>query len=171
MFENLIKQPQMFDSLIDQMNSLFFNYNSNYKEFMEHTPKELMKLPFYKFDNEILYYGGDYIICSDPKDSKHKNYIFYFIIPGHDESTIEINRVNDKLIIKTKDYDKDVVVMGKNPFNTEGSVYNFYKVVNLIKHSFEVKEAVCKNGILTILVTDTDKEAEKQVIKVKNTYS
>ena len=48
-------QGQSFDSLIDQMNSLFFNHNNNYKEFIERSPSELMSMPFYDFNNQILY--------------------------------------------------------------------------------------------------------------------
>ena len=166
---NIFEQPPFFDSFIDQVNSLFFNYNNNYKEFMESKPKELMKLPFYKSNNEVLYYGGDYIIMSDSKDSDNKNYIFYFIIPGHDNSTIEVNQIGDKLIVKTKNYDADAPV-SKNPFKKD-STYNFYKVVNLTKNTFKIKEAVCKNGVLSISVMDTNKNLEKQVIEVKNTYN
>ena len=70
---HIFEQPPVFDSFIDQVNSLFFNYNNNYKEFMERNPKELMKLPFYTPNSEVLYYGGDYIIMSDPEN---KNYLF-----------------------------------------------------------------------------------------------
>ena len=164
--ENIFEQRPFFDSYIDQVNSLFFNYNSNYKEFMERNPKELMKLPFYSDNSEVLYYGGDYIIISDPDN---KNYIFYFIIPEHDNSTIEVVNTNDKLIIKSKTYDKDIPVK-KNPFK-EDSIFNFYKVVNLIKNSFRVKDTVYQNGVLSVVVMDTNKNLEKQIIKVKSTYN
>ena len=163
---NIFEQPPFFDSFIDQVNSLFFNYNNNYKEFMERNPNELMKLPFYTPDSEVLYYGGDYIIISDPKN---KNYIFYFIIPGYNNSTIEVTNTCDKLIIKSKNYDKDTPVK-KKPFK-EDSVYNFYKVVSLTKNTFQIKEAVCSKGILSIVVMDTNKNLEKQVIEVKSTYN
>jgi HSP20 family molecular chaperone IbpA len=158
---------QSFDSLIDQMNSLFFNHNSNYKEFIERSPSELMSMPFYDFNNKILYYGGDYIIVNDSDNSN--NYIFYFVIPGHDDSTIEVNRNGNKLTIKSKDVKENKNTM-KNPFK-EGSPYNFYKTVNLVKSSYEVKEAICKNGILSIIINDTEKTAKPQEIEVKNTYS
>ena len=163
---NIFEQPPFFDSFIDQVNSLFFNYNNNYKEFMERNPNELMKLPFYTPDSEVLYYGGDYIIISDPKN---KNYIFYFIIPGYNNSTIEVTNTCDKLIIKSKNYDKDTPVK-KKPFK-EDSVYNFYKVVSLTKNTFKIKEAVCNKGILSIVVMDTQKNLERQVIEIKNTHS
>ena len=163
---NIFEQPPFFDSYIDQVNSLFFNYNSNYKEFMERNPKELMKLPFYTDNSEVLYYGGDYIIISDPDN---KNYIFYFIIPDHDNSTIEVTKIDDKLIIKSKTYDKDIPVK-KNLFK-EYSIFNFYKVVSLTKNTFKIKEAVYKNGVLSIVVMDTKKNLEKQIIKIKSTYN
>ena len=156
-----------FDSLIDQMNSLFFNHNNNYKEFIERSPTELMSMPFYDFNNEILYYGGDYIIVNDAENSH--NYIFYFVIPGHDDSTIEVNRSGNKLIIKSKEV-KETKTPVKNPFKG-GPLYNFYKTVNLVKSSYEVKEAVCKNGILSIIITDTEKSSKPQAIEVKNTHS
>ena len=163
---NIFEQPPFFDSFIDQVNSLFFNYNNNYKEFMERNPKELMKLPFYTDNSEVLYYGGDYIIISDPDN---KNYIFYFIIPGYNNSTIKVYNTGDKLIIKSKNYDKDTPVK-KKPFK-EDSVYNFYKVVSLTKNTFKIKEAVCSKGILSIVVMDTQKNLERQVIEIKNTHS
>lgn len=158
---------QSFDSLIDQMNSLFFNHNNNYKEFIERSPSELMSMPFYEPKNEILYYGGDYIIVNDSENSN--NYIFYFVIPGHDDSTIEVNRNGNKLIIKSKEVKENKTTMN-NPFKG-GSPYNFYKTVNLVKSSYEVKEAVCKNGILSIIITDTEKSSKPQAIEVKNTHS
>tara|TARA_R100001132_G_scaffold15700_1_gene14078 strand:- start:180 stop:662 length:483 start_codon:yes stop_codon:yes gene_type:complete len=158
---NIFEQPPFFDSFIDQVNSLFFNYNNNYKEFMERNPNELMKLPFYTDNSEVLYYGGDYIIISDPDN---KNYIFYFIIPGHNNSTIEVTNTCDKLIVKSKDYNADTPVK-------KDSTYNFYKVVSLTKNTFKIKEAVCSKGILSIVVMDTQKNLERQVIEIKNTHS
>ena len=158
---------QSFDSLIDQMNSLFFNHDNNYKEFIERSPEELMSMPFYEPKNEILYYGGDYIIVNDSENSS--NYIFYFVIPGHDDSTIKVNRDGNKLTIKSKECEETKTSV-KNPFK-EGSLYNFYKTINLIKNSYEVKEAVCQNGILSIIITDTSKSSKPQSIELKNTHS
>ena len=78
---HIFEQPPVFDSFIDQVNSLFFNYNNNYKEFMERNPKELMKLPFYTDNSEVLYFGGDYIIISAPLLLVEK-YVAPFLIIG-----------------------------------------------------------------------------------------
>ena len=94
-------------------------------------------------------------------------YFFHFLIPGHDGTTIDVMQKDGYLIIRTKDT-KEEMITTKNPFTN----YKYYKKVALSHPDYEVKEAVFKNGILSIHVKDMIIEKEKmntKMIEVRTT--
>ena len=77
------------------------------------------------------------------------------MIPGHDETSIEVLQKEGYLIIKTKDISPED--NSTSPFTN----YKYYKKVKLTHPDYEVKEAILKNGILSIYIEDMSEEREK----------
>ena len=143
-----------FESIIDQM------FNTQ--------PKRTLKdLPFNGIKYPCVHYAGDYIVTLDDtqEDGNDDHYFFHFLIPGHDETSIEVMQKEGSIIIKTKDENKDKD--DTHPFTD----YKYYKKVGLTHPDFEITEAIFKNGILSLSVKDMIAEREKintKMIEVKN---
>ena len=130
-----------FESLVDQITDNFFNYNNQlYNPFAEQDRKILKKLPWQGITRPVVHYAGDYIITADEEDNNL--YFFHFLIPGHDNTSIDVMQKKGFLIIRTKDIGEELK-SNKNPFTS----YKYYKKVRLTHPDYEVKEALFKNGI------------------------
>ena len=156
------------ESLADQINYRFFNHNDRlFKHFAEQNRRILKALPFNGIKRPCVHYGGDYIVTFDDtqEDGNDDRYFFHFLIPGHDETSIEVMQKEGGIIIKTKDENKEKD--NTQPFTD----YKYYKRVPLSHPDFEVTEAIFKNGILSLAVIDMIAEREKintKTIEVKN---
>jgi HSP20 family molecular chaperone IbpA len=150
-------QFESFTLLSDRLASIFFqpggggDENDVYKMFSHLSEDQLNALPFGGMEGKpILHYGGDYFILYD-KESEE--YIFHFIIPGHNEDTLEVTRINNRLAIKNKD-------------DTSG--YTYYKSIPLVKEGYVVTSATIVDGILSLTIKDHGKkEVEVQHITLK----
>ena len=155
-----------FESMIDQISDRFFNYDNRlFNNFAGQSKKVLRELPWNGIKRPCVHYGGDYIVTADEDDADL--YFFHFLIPGHDGTTIDVMQKEGYLIIRTKDIKEDMLNK-KNPFTN----YKYYKKVALSHPDYEVKEAVFKNGILSIHVKDMIVEKEKmntKMIEVRTT--
>jgi len=99
------------------------------------------------------------------EDGNDDHYFFHFLIPGHDETSIEVIQKEGYIIIKARD--KDEEKDNAHPFTD----CKYYKKVGLTHPDFEVTEAIFKNGILSLAVIDMIAEREKintKTIEVKN---
>jgi len=148
-----------FESMIDQISDRFFNYDSRlFNNFANQSQTVLKQLPWNGLKRPCVHYGGDYIITADQDDTDL--YFFHFLIPGHDNSTIDVMQKDGHLILRSKDTKEDM--LNKNPFTS----YKYYKKVALSHPDYEVQEAVFKNGILSIQVKDMMVEKEKMNTKM-----
>jgi HSP20 family molecular chaperone IbpA len=156
------------ESLADQINYRFFNHNDRlFKHFAAQNRRILKALPFNGIKRPCVHYGGDYIVTLDDtqEDGNDDHYFFHFLIPGHDETSIEVIQKEGYIIIKARD--KDEEKDNAHPFTD----YKYYKKVGLTHPDFEVTEAIFKNGILSLAVRDMIAEREKintKTIEVKN---
>jgi HSP20 family molecular chaperone IbpA len=148
-----------FESLIDQISNSFFNYeNKLFPAFAEQTQRVYNQLPWNGATRPCVHYGGDYIVTADEDNTT--SYYLYFLIPGHDETSIEVLQKEGYLIIKTKDISPE-----------DKSTSPFTKKVKLTHPDYEVREAISKNGILSIYIEDMSEEREKMkttAIEVKS---
>ena len=143
-----------FESLVDQISNSFFNYeNKLFPAFAEQAQRVYNQLPWNGATRPCVHYGGDYIVTAD--DDNTTSYYLYFLIPGHDETSIEVLQKEGYLIIKTKDISPED--NSTSPFTN----YKYYKKVKLTHPDYEVKEAILKNGILSIYIEDMSEEREK----------
>ena len=148
-----------FESLIDQISDRFFNYEGRlFTNFAQQRSNTLKKLPWRGIQRPLVHYGGDYIVTTDEKDNSL--FFFHFIIPGHDDTTIEVMQKKGYLIIRSKDMKKEII--DKNSL----SLYNYYKKVPLSHENYEVTGAIFKNGILSISIKDKSDEVEKANTKM-----
>jgi HSP20 family molecular chaperone IbpA len=149
-----------FDAWVDQLTDSFFNHNNKYyKTFAQQNPRDLLELPFKGINLPCVHYGGDYIVTVDEetmKEGENENYFFHFILPGHDEKTIQVMQKDQYLIIKSKDIKEEILNKG-NPLSN----YKYYKKVSLTHPNFEVTSAVFSKGILSVKLIDKTKEKEK----------
>ena len=156
-----------FESLIDQISNSFFNYEERlFPAFLDQKKRVLKELPWNGVKRPCVHYGGDYIVTADEDNSN--SYYFHFLIPGHDETSIDVLQKEGYLIIKTKDVSTED--KSSSPFTN----YKYYKKVKLTHPDYEVRDAVFKNGILSLYVEDMISEREKmntKMIEVKSSKS
>jgi len=156
-----------FESLVDQISNSFFNYeNKLFPAFAEQSQRVYKQLPWKGATRPCVHYGGDYIVTADEDNSN--SYYLYFLIPGHDETSIEVLQKKGYLILKTKD------ISTEDNSNSPFTDYKYYKTVKLTHPDYEVREAIFKNGILSIHIEDMSEEKEKintKMIEVKSSKS
>ena len=145
-------------NMVDYMNNLFFNYNDDSRQIVNMTNKALNKLPFNGLKNEIVHYGGDYVITNSLKDDD-KDYIMHFVLPGHNHKTVDVAKRDRHIIIKSKELNKDDA-------DYSSTSYHFYKSIPLIKKSFEVQSVVFKDGILSIAIKDMEETPKEELLEI-----
>jgi HSP20 family molecular chaperone IbpA len=140
------------NNLTDFLNYMFFYSNEPKMQFSNLSVKNLSKLPFNGINNEILHYGGDYIV-TDSEDKDEADFIFHFILPGHNSQTVEVLKKDKYIIIKSKQKD-------------ENDKHSFYKSVPLKSLSLEVKDVIFKDGVLSISIKDEAKEPVEESLQI-----
>ena len=149
-FETL--DTSLESNLTDFLNHMFFYPKDKSMQFSNLSVQNLSKLPFNGIHNDILHYGGDYIITKS-EDTDVADFIFHFILPGHNSQTVEVLKKDKYIIIKSKQKD-------------ENDKHSFYKSVPLKNPSLEVKDVIFKDGILSISIKDETKEPVEEQLKI-----
>ena len=149
-FETL--DTSLESNLTDFLNHMFFYSKDKDMQFANLSVKNLSKLPFNGINNDILHYGGDYIITKSD-DIDKADFIFHFILPGHNSQTVEVLKKDKYIIIKSKQKD-------------ENDKHSFYKSVPLKNPSLEVIDVIFKDGVLSISIKDETKEPVEESLQI-----